>query len=274
MTQRETISFALGTPGNKAGGICLELSPEQVSVCEYDPESNKVLYLAESQMPGGTYSIEQALDQNRIRLKAYGQTLVNYSSAMFTVVPVAFYTEEHSRALLEFNCGKTGSDLILSDDITPDIKLIYSIPEELKSGLDKLLPNHHLKHKATVLSRLALQADEFLTEQMLVDISSSSIYIVVKKAGNLLLCNHYKVHSDEDILYYILFMLEQFDLNPLSVKVSLSGQCETESSLAKSLQKYIRQVRFVVGNKSLNRSEITNLPHQFYFSILNRTFCE
>ena len=69
-------------------------------------------------------------------------------------------------------------------------------------------------------------------------------------------------------------MLEQFELNPLTVKVTISGQCETESSLAKTLQRYIKHIRFAVGNRALNRAEINTLPHQFYFSILNRTFCE
>lgn len=271
--------FSIGQKNNTSNAVCIDLSPVRFSLSESEINSIQIHYITDFKSIPGAYHtntelLAAGLKQSGIQLKSYLKTYINFNSKHFTIVPAAFFNELKAREILEFNCGPVGNDLVLVDDINSDIKLIYSIEEGLKSTIDKLFPNHHLKHTATVLSRLLLQSDELQNENILMFIDHHAVYIVAKKGYQLLLCNQYQAQSDEDILYYLLFVLEQFQFNPLDVKISIAGNIEAEHSLIKTLKKYIKQIRFVNGSKLLKRQEIHSLPHHYFYTILNRSFCE
>jgi hypothetical protein len=91
----------------------------------------------------------------------------------------------------------------------------------------------------------------------------------------LVLYNVFNTKNDEDILYYLLFSLEQFNLSPLIVKLALSGNRATSADLFVAIKKYVKQADFVVNDKIIIRREIfETLPHHYYFSLLNRVTCE
>lgn len=278
MTKQDTTFFSTGQQINQANSLCLDLTAAGMVACELDGPANKPLYLAHHTYQD-LYSdppalLAEGIKACHVRPKQYGKTYINYSGRQFTLVPSAFFSEADARALLAFNCGDTGDDVILYDDINPEIKLIYSIHERLKSAIDKLFPNHHLKHSATVMAKLAMQGDDLAKEQVLLAIDDASVLIIARQQQQLLLCNQYQVQTDEDILYYLLFALEQFGLSPMTVKVAIAGNIETDSALVKALKKYIRHVRFAGGSRLINREAIPTLPHHFYYSTLNRLLCE
>lgn len=119
-----------------------------------------------------------------------------------------------------------------------------------------------------------LQSDELVKEQIILSIRSNYIEIVVKHEHKLLLTNQYSVKTQEDVLYYILFILEQYQLNPLFVRLTVTGNIEANSSLINSLKKYIKNVQLALGNKHLNWSSISGAPQHYNYTLLNRLFCE
>jgi uncharacterized alpha/beta hydrolase family protein len=78
----------------------------------------------------------------------------------------------------------------------------------------------------------------------------------------------------------LLFTLEQLNLNPLTVKVVVAGQIETEGNLISSIKKYIKFVNFFSNTTSVftsanaHQSELDKLPPHYYFSVLNQHLCE
>jgi hypothetical protein len=82
--------------------------------------------------------------------------------------------------MLEFNTGSADDKLILTDDVTTDIKLIFAIDESLKSTLDLIFPNHQLKHSLSVLSKLTLVSEELVKEHIVLYIHSNFRAISIK----------------------------------------------------------------------------------------------
>lgn len=277
MSSSQAIPYQLGSRSNAATALCLDVSPDAVSLCELDMENSEALFLASYQSRHDLSPVQlvaDALKHTQVQLKPYKHTLLNFSGRPFTLVPTAFFEEDQARTLLEFNTGSTGNDVIQWDEINSDIRLIYSIPEELKSFFDKSFPNHQLRHTASIVVKLLLQSDELAHDDLLIYIAPGSVYLAVKKGDRLLLCNQYQAHTDEDILYYVLFALEQFELNPQTVKAGIAGNVEVESPLGQSFKTYLKHARFAGGSRLLKRAAISSLPHHFYFTTLNRVFCE
>lgn len=270
---------SFGQLSELADSLVIELSDSLIQCCELQSEQNKPLYICNYPIDN---TINHTLSEHLIigikhfqfSKKNYQHVYVNYFNQQFTLCPTAFYNSENNRSLLEFNSGSTNDKLVLTDDINADIKLIYAIDESLKSTLDLIFPHHQLKHTLTVLSRLMLQSEELVKEHIILSIHTNYIDVIVKHDQKLLLANQFSIKTQEDVLYYLLFILEQYQLNPLTVNITVVGNLDTTSEIITSLKKYIKNIRLSLGHKSINWSAITGMPQHFNYTLLNRLFCE
>jgi len=97
---------------------------------------------------------------------------------------------------------------------------------------------------------------------------------LLKQDHKLILANQFSIKTQEDVLYYVLFILEQYTLNPLTVNITLVGNIESTSTLITSLKKYIKNIRLGIGHKSTNWESISGSPQHFNYTLINRIFCE
>ncbi len=271
------ISF--GQSSNSADVLVIELSEDLIQFCELESAQNKPVFICDYPIENilkhtlGEHLIS-AIKHFQFSKKQYQHVYVNYFTRQFTLCPNTFYNSDTNRSMLEFNTGSTSDKLVLTDDINTDIKLIFAIDESLKSTLDLIFPNHQLKHTLTVLSKLMLVSEELVKEQILLSIHTNYIEVVVKQEHKLVLANQFSIKTQEDVLYYVLFILEQYQLNPLTTNISIVGNLDANSELITSLKKYIKNIRLALGNKSLNWSGVTGAPQHFNYTLINRLFCE
>lgn len=268
-----------GKLSNIADGLVIELSENLIQFCEIQMEQNKPLYICHYPIEDKhQHSLSEhliiAIKHFQLSKKAYQHIYVNYFNHQFTLCPTAFYDSNQNRTLLEFNVGNTDNKIILTDDVNADIKLIYAIDESLKSTLDLLFPSHQIKHNLSILSKLMLQTEELTKENIILSVYSSHIEIVVKQEHKLVLANQFTIKTQEDILYYVLFILEQYQLNPLTANISVAGNIDVTSGLLTTLKKYIKNIRLVHGHKNIDWTSITGIPQHFNYTLINRIFCE
>jgi hypothetical protein len=277
--QNDINQTTYGQLSDMADSLIIELSGSLISFCELQSTQNKPLFICHYPID---HALNNSLEEHLINAvkhfqfskKKYEHVSVNYFTHQFTLCPTAFYNSDTSRSMLEFNTGQTFNNLILNDDINSDIKLIYSIGETLKSSLDQIFPHHQLKHTLTVLSKLTLVSEELVKEQLVLAVHSTYLEVVVKHNQKLVLVNQYPAKTQEDILYYVLFILEQYQLNPLTAAVTITGNIDSNSELMSSLKKYIKNIHLAVGNKSIHWSAIQGSPQHFNYTLINRLFCE
>ncbi len=274
-----TQSLSYGQSSGLADTLVIEVSASSIQFCELKSETNCPVYICS--FPFDNTVAKSISDQIFLAInhfgfskKSYKKVLVNDVSSNFTLCPTPFYESTNTRDLLGFNCGDIGNDLVLTDEINTSIKLIYSVNESIKSVLDKLFPQHQLKHNSTLLSRLMLNSEELTKENMLIYIREHTIEIIVKQNQQLLLVNQYAIKTNEDVLYYILFIMEQYQLNPLTALLSVIGNIEANSELMISLKKYVKHVRLGTGHKTLDWQHLTGMPQHYNYTLLNRLFCE
>ncbi|MBK6984577.1 MAG: DUF3822 family protein [Bacteroidetes bacterium] len=173
MSSEITINHtSFGQSFNSADTLVIELSENLIQFCELESAQNKPLFICD-------YPIENILKHTlsehfisaikhfQFLKKQYLHVYINYFTQQFTLCPTAFYNSDSNRSMLEFNTGSIDNKLILVDDVTTDIKLIYGIDESLKSTLDLIFPNHQLKHSLSVLSKLMLVSEELVKEHIL-----------------------------------------------------------------------------------------------------------
>ena len=134
-----------GQLSDLADSLVIELSDSSIQCCELQSEQNKPLYVC--YYPIDT-TLNQSLNEHLINAikhfqfskKKYEHVNVNYFTHQFTLCPTAFFNSDNNRSMLEFNAGSVSNQLVLTDDINADIKLIYAIDrsEEHTSELQSL----------------------------------------------------------------------------------------------------------------------------------------
>lgn len=206
--------------------------------------------------------------------RPFSSVAVNWIGSHFTLLPSSFFEAEKVSELLEFNIGKNQDERIFTNDVG-EIKLVYSIPSEVKNALDKLFPSHQLKHIGYSTIKLFFNHFQLKNSDLFLNVHNGQTEIIIKKDKQPLMYNVYSTLNDEDILYYLLFSIEQFNLNTISMKLSIAANIPTSASLFTAIKKYIRNTEFAVSDKLIIRKEeLEKLPHHYYFNTLNRILCE
>lgn len=270
---------SFGKPSEQADTLVIELSSYSIDFCEIISDLNQPVYTVHAPIDNSSAipakeQVISAIRHFRFSQKVYRVVYINFFTSKFTLCPSSFYDEDHKRQILEFNTGPVGDDIILRDDVSQEIRLVYAIDEHLKPALDLIFPNHHMKHSLTVLSQMMLYSEDLASAQILVQIHDSNLAMVIRQDGKLLLTNLFSVNSTEDILYYILFALEQYQLEPSSVELTIVGNTDSQSEAVLALRKYIRHVRLGMGSRSVNWQALEGMPQHFNYSLINRIFCE
>ena len=80
--------------------------------------------------------------------------------------------------------------------------------------------------------------------QFFVHFIAESFQIIILQNSKLIFYNSFTFASEIDVLYYILFVAEQFHLNPEEFLLILLGTIEEESAIYKIIFQYVRNVSF------------------------------
>jgi hypothetical protein len=107
-----------------------------------------------------------------------------------------------------------------------------------------------------------------------VNIHISYFEIIITNQKSLLFYNTFHYTSAEDVVYYLLFVFEQFNLNPESIKVKITGELDKNSTIYSLLFKYIRELSFGQKPASLKYcSKLDTLPKHFFYSLYSLQLC-
>jgi len=205
--------------------------------------------------------------------KKFEKVNVSFFNHEFTMVPQAFVMEEDMKPLLKFATGTEEVKRSLRHNLR-NINFCFTIEQELISYFEKTFPNVSIRHLGAVSVDLFFGQHSLKNANLYLCIADGYIELAAKQKNELLFYNVFDFENNEDILYYLLFMMEQFELNPLHVRLSIAGERNQSDDLIKNIKKYIKQVEFCVTDASVNlNGDLSSLPKHYYFTLLNQHLC-
>ena len=112
-------------------------------------------------------------------------------------------------------------------------------------------------------------------DPLFVNTGHAHIDILQIKDKKLDYYNTFRYNTAEDFMYYLVFVVEQLNLNPESVQLMLLGEIEKHSPLSDLMHKYIRNIQFLERNSDHRYSFVFDqLPGHYYYNLLNASLCE
>ena len=196
-----------------------------------------------------------------------------YSSPHFTFCPTEFFLSEHKRELLQFTHPIDANEIVLTNDFN-DIKIIYSIHKNIYQNLLQLFPSARLYHSATAMLHILFYHPVLIHSKLWIHIHPDYIEVIAKNQKQFLFYNTFDTQSSLDVLYYVLFCVEQLELTPKETDVYISGNVSMQHSIIQLLQKYVHTVQFVHHHPKLHILPTdAHLLTQYYFITLNHSLC-
>lgn len=201
----------------------------------------------------------------------YSHVTIQILNRLFTLVPNAF-ANSNTKSLLEFNLGIKDIKTVQQTLINNSINFAYTYDFELHSFIERSFNTAKIQHAGAMSIDLFLKLPALKKSDVFLDIHHNVIELIIKKENDLLFYNVFKWDSNEDVLYFLLFTIEQFQLNQNTLQLSIAANLPADHTLFALIKKYIRHIQFF-SSKAID-APVENLPNHYFFNVLNSHLCE
>ena len=204
-----------------------------------------------SSVDGAASEITDIINGDAIIKATFSSESVAFVNFPSTLVPSSLYKKEEKEAILAFNTevkGKVLADTILSQKA----HLIYSVPERILTIVSNFFPKAKQKAQENILIQQYSQLNTN-TEKAYLYLNQKKIIITFFKGNKLIFNNSFDYTTKEDLLYFVLFSLEQLKISTEDVEATIFGAIEKDDEYFNLLYEYIRNL------------ELGKRPHQFTF---------
>jgi hypothetical protein len=206
--------------------------------------------------------------------RVFEKVLVSVLSTEFALLPLAFGNENDVKEYLQFSSGETNGKLVFSHKVG-DLRFGYALSAELCRVLEKNFNAVFIRHAGAVNLSLFFNHRSFTNTQVGLFLGEHVMELALKKNEKLVYYNVLKWSTHEDVLYYLLFALEQFGFDPAQSSLALIGEIPMDAEFVKTLKKYIKTtVGAVTGEPVKLHKELAQLPGHYYFTLFNQHTCE
>lgn len=221
--------------------------------------------------------LKEIVTNNSIYKAPFKSINISFVNNRSTLIPNAVFKADKLENFHQFNFSKLEEDQFFSDKlINLSAHNVYSIPDFITT-IFKDLNNVIFKHFSSALIESSLiQAKRNKTLSLIqVNILPSSFQVIAIKDQKLELYNSFTYQSSEDFIYYLLFVLDQLNINNEEASITLTGQVEKNSTIFTILYKYIKTLSFGYRPDNLKFSYIfEETPPHFHHALFNQFLCE
>lgn len=207
----------------------------------------------------------------------YQRTEITIAAQKFTIAPHAF--AEH---------GNIAEIMLAAHTINPDEEIMVEpvfdlgpvvamlVPRYIREYCDVLFPGSKLRVAPAVFVKGVIRKhSQLIARQVFLNIHKGYFEITVIQGLRLLYLNSFKFSDTSDILYYVIFVLEQLGFVPSEQEIILMGDISEASAITTQLKMYCGSLRFADSPDGLEFGGLfTGISMHQHFTLLNIPLCE
>jgi hypothetical protein len=197
-------------------------------------------------------------------------------SDQITLVPEPLFDEKIKDSYANFNFETDGSNVFISAKVrSAGCIALFALSQEKEKLYLSFFPAIKIMHAAMPLLENVLTNDKNeSSEKAYLNIRPKSMELVFTKNGNLLYYNTFSHTTSEDVIYYLLFALEQLKLNPETIALQLMGEVEKNDGVYSIVHKYVRNVSFMPRTNRFEFSyRFSELPDHAFYTLYSQYLC-
>lgn len=259
--------------------LLVHLTPLQITYLIHDSRMNVLIMKSfdfDTQNNMSARIREVYIEDKNLSL-TYKRIRVAADSKVYTLIPEALYKPEDEIACLSQVTVLKEDQYIFSNLVLKTgIRNIAALDKSIASSLSSFFGGHWLYHSLTpLISGYRYIAQNKSGKQLFVNLHPTVAQIVLFDGKDLIFTNQFDFQTAQDLLYYLMLVFDQFNLDQEEVPVLISGFLLIDSEIYQAMYKYIRHIDFVHTPAHLHFPEpFRSLDHHFYFDLYSLTLCE
>lgn len=262
--------------------LSIQFGLQGLNAVVLDIDSNTYLCLETIPFAGGMTDADlpanfaKAIEQSKLLAQRYKSCDVTIVSSLATLVPDALHESDKLQQYLEFNFGKLPEGSANSDHINSlSIQNTYHIPTAAIELLTKKYPSIRIKHHSTVLIDTLLRQNRYdAGVAIYANVREGFVDVLALEGKTLKFYNSFPCQNNSDLVYFLLYVVEQLKLDTNTTPFTLVGDIKKKSDLHQYLEKYIANLEFGKRNWVFKMPyAFSSLEEQEHFVLLHQFLC-
>jgi hypothetical protein len=263
--------------------LSLQLSLNDVSFCITNNSQDNYLaivcytFTEKTSVSGLADFLVQLFQHQDLLKKDFAQVFVSYKNNTATLIPTELFEENQLTTYLKFTSEDISDAINFSDFIKEiDAYNVYSIPQSIEKLIKMNFVNAKFIHNSTAFIQGVFNNKYVVgnADKVFVNINNNELEVIIVKGSKFYLYNCFQFKMKEDFLYYLLFVMKQFNCDPTSTEIIVMGKIAEQSPVHSLLLKYIAEVNFAKNTTESNLITLLNeTPQHYYFTLLNLNKC-
>jgi hypothetical protein len=260
-------------PGDHSKYSCyVQVNDDSVTWCIFDNEQNRYVGIEIYRN-----KLQEIAEKFPLAHHPFRPVSVIVENNRSTLIPTMLFDQEEKDAYFDFIHEQKIGEYTRYDRMEQlEMVNVYAVPNELVETISGMFPGSGLFHHSTALIKSIWMnyKNRINGRKLFIHVRESAFDLLVFEGKQLEYYNAFHFKAPADIIYYVIFVMEQLDLNPEETGVILMGMIDRESPAYELLYRYIRNIEFAERNEILKYSYGFNeIPGHQHYLLLNLRLC-
>ncbi len=262
--------------------LSIQVSLSGLSFSILDPVRNKFIALSHKNFEKNLLLddlqsiVENYIDNNELLNKEYKSTRIIWQSIKSTLIPEKYFDDKNLKKHFEINHKLDDLDEIHFKKLKySDSYSVFAIPNQLAGILSRKFKGASFYNQQIPFTNTVLFKHHSESKKIFVNINVDFIDIAISQKGKLQFYNAFNFKTDNDILYFIINVYEQQDLNTELTELVISGIKDKKSEFYTMLTDFIAHIKFEKLPDEFTYSyTFGKIPEHTFSNLFNLQLCE
>tara|TARA_B100000508_G_scaffold140873_1_gene143972 strand:- start:691 stop:1560 length:870 start_codon:yes stop_codon:yes gene_type:complete len=204
------------------------------------------------------------------------KSLFSINNDLYTIIPKSLFEKDQLENYLKLNfSAEKLENTIPHAQLVESIQayIVYAIPTYLLKTIQQKFDHLKFSHHATSLIEMNLLRHSKKT-MISINLKDGAFDIYCQNEGHFIYMNSFSYTSPEDVAYYLLYVMEQLELDRNSINISLYGQIEVNSQVYELLFTYLKNVHLGDRIHQMNYSPVLQkIPAHHHYNLFSQYLC-
>ena len=197
---------------------------------------------------------------------------LSVNSPYFTLIPNTYYNSEDAQKILNFAAGKV---VVENEQVFEykhskfELVNLFAFDKVWSSWIKEMYPARKIApvHIVSTLIEGISREKDFSGVHLYFE--GNDIFIIYFKETKLYFCNKFYYRTPQDLLYYILFVVNELNL-PEDIRITFYGEITSFAENFLEISKYLPNLHFANSPNGLKFSQyFDEVPEHRYYSLFS-----
>ncbi len=216
------------------------------------------------------------LKKNDLLRHSYQKVDVAVASYKITVAPHHFILGHESAVMSAAHSLHENEEVFIEPLFDQGPVIAIAIPKYIKENCRALFPGAVMRVAPAVFVKGVFRKhSDLIARQIFLNVFNGYFEMCVIQGSRLLYLNAFRYSAPSDVLYFVIFVLEQLGFVPSEENITLMGDISDSETVFNQLKIYCSSLRYAKHPDGVEYGEtFADIHIHNYFTLLNIPLCE